>query len=40
MSDGVGELFVECVCYQLVCGGCLVAEGDSVAASLGRFFVS
>ena len=24
--DGVGELFVECVCYLLVCGGCFVSE--------------
>ena len=27
--DGVGELFVECVCYLIVCGGCFVAEGDN-----------
>ena len=32
--DGVGELFVECVCYMLVCGGCFVAEEDSVVVSL------
>ena len=38
--DGVGELFVECVRYLLVCGGCFLAEGDSVVVSLGRFFVS
>ena len=38
--DGVGELFVECVCYLFVCGGCFVAEGDSVVVSLCRFFVS
>lgn len=38
--DDVGELFVECVCYLLVCGGCFVAEGDSVVVSLGRIFVS
>ena len=37
--DGVGELFLECVCYLLVCGGCFVAEGDSVV-SLGISFVS
>ena len=38
--DGVGELFVECICYLLVCGGCSVTEGDSVVVSLGRFFIS
>ena len=38
MFDGVCELFVECVCYLFVCGGCFVAEGDSVVVSLGRFF--
>ena len=36
--DGVGELFVECVCYLFVCGGCFVAEDDTVVVSLGRFF--
>ena len=36
--DGVCELFVECVCYMFVCGGCFVAEGDSVVVSLGRFY--
>ena len=30
--DGVGELFVECVCCLLVCGGCFVAEGDGVVS--------
>ena len=38
--DGVGKLLVECVCYLLVCGGCFVAEGDSVVVCLGSFFVS
>ena len=38
--DGVGELFVECVCYLIVCGGCFVAEGNGVVVCLGRFFVS
>ena len=38
--DGVGELFVECICYLLVYGGCFVAEEDSVVVSLCRFFVS
>ena len=31
--------FVECVCYLLVCGGCFVADGDSVVVSLARFFL-
>ena len=30
----VGELFVECICYMLVCGGCFVAEGDSIVVCL------
>ena len=38
--DGVGELFVECVCYLLVCGGRFVAERDSDVVCLGRFLVS
>ena len=37
---GVGELFVECVCNLLVCGGCFVAERDSVVVCLGRFVPS
>ena len=39
--DGVGELFVACVCYLLVCGGCFVtfvAERNSVVVGLGSFF--
>ena len=31
--DGVSELFVECVWYLFVCGGCFVAEGDSLVVS-------
>ena len=38
--DGVCKLFVECVCCLLVCGGCFVAERDSVVVCLGSFFVS
>ena len=37
--DGVGELFVECVCYLFVCGSCYVAEGDSVVVSWSRYFI-
>ena len=37
--DCVGELFVECVCYLLACGGCFVVEGDSVVVSLAIFFI-
>ena len=37
--DSVGELFVECVCYRLVCGGCFVAEGGSAVVCLGSVFL-
>ena len=39
MFDGVVELFVKCVCYLLVCGGCFVAEEDSVVIFLVFFYV-
>ena len=37
VSDGVGELFVECVCYLPVCSSCFAAEGDCVVVCLGIF---